>query len=202
MNAELRTFLACDLPVNVVDSIVRAQSLFVPEFPRFRWVKRANLHLTMHFLGNVSKEIILHVTEKLNPLFNTNLVIQVRLQEAGAFPRWTSPKVLWISLQGDLSQLQSLQKRTGDVLRDEGIFIDDRAFQPHITVARIPADYSPDLTSIMKIRDYFNDAKSTANSLFRDSFLLPSITLYTSLLTPQGPVYTPYASWKLTSHGI
>ena len=52
----IRTFIAVDIPQEIKMELDKAISELRPLAPEIRWVRAANLHLTLRFLGSISKE--------------------------------------------------------------------------------------------------------------------------------------------------
>ena len=52
----MRQFLAIELPAALRAELGRLQAALEPELRGWRWVRPANLHLTLRFLGEVPEE--------------------------------------------------------------------------------------------------------------------------------------------------
>lgn len=185
-----RAFMALDLPPQAIEMIREIQSRFRAGLPHFRWVSPQNIHLTLHFLGEITWDKILQLEERTRPLLSEQASFPARLGIMGVFPRWSDPRVLWLSLEGSLEPLFQLQKETGQIIKALGHPLESRAFSPHITLARIPAQATASEASLRELKAYSPDKE-------KNGFILSSLTLYSSELTPRGPVYTPCFSIKL-----
>ena len=183
-----RVFLALDLPLPVIERIGEIQSRFRSDWPHFRWVSPRNIHLTLHFLGDTPRHKIRQL-EGLGTLPSLQEAVSLRLGQLGVFPRWSDPRVLWLSVEGDLAPLIRLHKETGGFIRSLGLSSENRPFSPHITLARIPPQRLGSQANPEGLKDYALSGEY--------GFFLPSLTLYRSELTPGGPVYTPCFSCKL-----
>ena len=58
------------------------------------------------------------------------------LQAAGAFPNLRKPNILWLDFGGDLDMLAPLQRRIERAAQEAGFAAEERAFTPHLTIAR------------------------------------------------------------------
>lgn len=189
MSNLLRSFLAVDLPASAVEEITKVQSLLKSSYPRWRWVAPANLHLTLHFLGDKTPEELAEIVKHCLPILSGQKPVEVETGELGVFPNWLNPRVLWLSLEDKLGIIRMLQRKTGDILHSLGHIPDKKPFSPHITLARIHKDEYPVDAGLIRlaVRD-------------KTGFTIDSATLYTSILKPQGPVYTAYYRFNLTNH--
>jgi len=100
--------------------------------PAASWARPEALHLTLLFLGETGPGRVPALIEGLDRLSGRR-AIPVEISGAGFFPGRKRPRVAWIGLHppepiGDLAA----------ALRTEvGVEPDQRAFHPHLTLARI-----------------------------------------------------------------
>lgn len=96
-----------------------------------RWQHRADLHLTLHFLGQVEaarvEALRRLVLETQWPAF------ALVLDRIGHWPR---PQVLWAGAAEVPEALAELHRTLGERLRGLGHSPEARAFRPHVTLAR------------------------------------------------------------------
>ncbi len=102
----------------------------------YRWVDPSLLHVTLAFLG--SQPVAL-----LDDLRRVGVEVgadspggRLSLGGVGSFGPARAPRVLWFGLGGDVAVLQALQQRLAEALRGIGVRLEERAFSPHITLAR------------------------------------------------------------------
>jgi 2'-5' RNA ligase len=139
MTESWRVFCAIELPAEVrarlEDHILRLRKE-VPEAAA-SWSRVENIHLTLKFFGNVEVkriEKISAVTERVVKQFSR---FQIGVGETGVFPRPSRPQVLWIGVNDPSGQLSALQERFEDECAAEGFAQEDRAYRPHLTIARL-----------------------------------------------------------------
>jgi len=101
----------------------------------FRWVQAKNIHITLHFLGNVELPRVGQLTELLThglrqPAFRT------ATSHLGRFPSGGPPKVLWLGLGDGASELVRVYEELIVPIKQVGLAIEDRPFAPHLTLAR------------------------------------------------------------------
>lgn len=105
-----------------------------------RWTPRENVHLTLLFLGDTSVELIPQLKEQIIQAASNTSPFTLTLGEAGAFPSYHSPKILWVGLDGEVRKLMQFQGRIEGALRTLGFEPERRPFTPHITVGRTARD--------------------------------------------------------------
>lgn len=141
-----------------------------------RPVEPGNLHLTLVFLGRITRaqiERLLQTTPDLQyPPFTLDL------DRAGW---WSGPRVLWLAPALCPDPLSRLVEGLADVARRQGIALDERPFSPHLTIAR-------------KVREFAETAVFEPVKWRTGEFhLLESKSL------KSGVVYEPLAAWPLTA---
>lgn len=171
----MRTFVAVEISEQkIIDSITMTQSqLRVNAKP----VERQNLHFTLQFLGEVTKEIADKVSAALSEIEFSRFSLELR--GVGAFPSARSPRVIWIGTDRDGGDaLVSLAKRVEQALTVLG-FSADRPFKPHMTIFRI--------------KNRAGDTSAELERFGSASFGIQEISefkLKKSELTPKGPIYS------------
>ncbi len=135
----MRLFVALEIPSTVRDAFaalmndLRAlESKSSAKKPR--WVRPENLHVTLKFIGHVEPE-------KLDPIraalakANSEKPVDVRFRGLGFFPNDKRPRVLWAGVAGS-PDLASIARNVDAGLAKLGIPAEERAFTPHLTLAR------------------------------------------------------------------
>ena len=114
---------------------------------------------------------------------------EATLEGAGVFPPRGAPRVLWIGIGSGAPALIELQTVIAARVEALGLPIEDRAFHPHLTIARWresrPADRS--------------HALGAAPNGVVARVRIDGATLYQSRLSPSGPAYTALARANLTA---
>jgi RNA 2',3'-cyclic 3'-phosphodiesterase len=134
-----RLFVAIELPPHIRKQIKDHIDHLRAEFPEVRasWSREENLHLTLKFLGDVPVarvEELSRATEraarKVNPF-------ELAIKGCGAFPPKGQPRVLWIGIEDHSGSLARLHRALEDECTASGFERDNRAFHPHLTLARL-----------------------------------------------------------------
>ena len=96
-----------------------------------RWAHRADLHMTLHFLGQVAG-VYLNDLRQLGAQVRGD-GFRLTLDEIGYWPR---PQVLWAGPSAVPDALAALHQRLGAGLRELGFETEQRRYRPHVTLAR------------------------------------------------------------------
>ena len=99
------------------------------------WSPLDNLHVTTKFIGEWPKERLGELDRELAAL-TAREPFEVEIKELGWFPNERSPRVLWAGVHGG-DELTKLARQTEEQVLTLGIKKEDRAFAPHLTLARI-----------------------------------------------------------------
>ncbi len=189
-----RIFFALPLPAHTRREILHMARPILPE-QRFRVVPAENLHITMAFLGEVNDDELARVVQiarslDLLPTGATGIEDdQITINGAGAFPRLTKPRVVWLGIGDGADALRDIHARLVEKFDAAGLPYDPKPLRPHVTVAYVRKSRTGAGTE---------DADSLENamtSLRRDaasrewSFPLPTVRLYESRLLKTGAVY-------------
>jgi len=194
----MRLFIALDITDAIRDRI----SLFLAGVSGFapdaRWAKPESLHVTLKFIGETSEPGFEQIKNKLSAVQCGAAEIQFRGH--GFFPTAKSPRVFWIGLQAG-PPLAALAAQIDDKMAALGIPKEDRAFSPHLTLARIaggsgsprPSKTDGPNGTFQRLQEKLS-ARSTpefGTMTARDFFL------YQSQLSPKGSKYIKLAAFDL-----
>lgn len=180
----MRAFIAIELPESLKQTLARVQrQLECAE--RVAWVKPANMHLTLRFLGEVAESRIddLKVCMERAAAYSSFELVPKGL---GAFPNLHRPRVFWAGIEDKSRSLTELQKRLQAELEQAGFGREDHPFSAHLTLGRV--------------KD--SGTRTTQEALRRLDFSAPpfkvaEIVLMRSDLRPQGSLYTRLAAARL-----
>ena len=176
-----RLFVAIELPESARQFLVDLD----PKIQGVRWLDAGQMHLTLGFFGNVPEEVDLAFREKLGAIQFGAFFLPII--GAGAFPAKGWPKILWIGVGRGHPHLFQLHKRVNDAAIAAGLEADLRPWHPHITIARC-RDVAP-----QSLRSFLKSNVDLDAGLIR----VDSFHLYSSKLTPAGPIHTR----ELSVHG-
>jgi len=136
------------------------------------------MHLTLGFFGDVPEDVDAKFRDKLSAIHFG--VFFLPIAGVGTFPPKGPPKIIWIGIGRGHPHLFQLHKRVTDAALAVGLEPDLRPFHPHITLARC-RDVSP-----QSMRKFLQ----TNVDLDAGMVHVESFHLYSSQLTPAGPIHT------------
>lgn len=136
MSGLARLFVAVDLGAAVRDRVARAIGLARLAAPRARWVPADGVHLTLVFLGAVAGDRVPAIAAAIGRAAARHRAMEINVHGAGTFGRSSSPRVLWLGVDGEVRALTSLQRDVAGELEAIGFPREERAFAPHLTLAR------------------------------------------------------------------
>jgi 2'-5' RNA ligase len=151
------------------------------------WGRPENIHLTMKFFGNVDQAKAPVISSALARVVNDFSTIEIVVGGTGVFPRPSRPQVLWIGLDDPSGALSNLQRRLEDECAREGFSKEDRAFRPHLTIARVRKPQNANRLAEAHLRMEFRAVEIVLNEL----------VLFRSELSSKGSKYTPISRHRL-----
>ncbi len=100
------------------------------------WARRANLHLTLRFLGAaVDSSLIAPLIERLNAIARARAPFSVAARGIGAFPNLAHPRVIWAGLEAE--ELLALASCVETAAVESGFEAERRPYSPHLTIGRV-----------------------------------------------------------------
>jgi len=174
-----RTFLALPLPKEVHGYLFSFAKQIKNPKDAINWVKRANIHITLSFLGDTNSELIEEHATHFENLISKYSPIELGLMDTGIFPHANDPRVLWIGAAPYNEALNSFKSELNHIVKELGYEVDYRKFQPHITLGRVKS-----ITRKSKfIHDFLLEEVRDMN------FEVKQVKWFKSVLTPLGANY-------------
>ncbi len=132
----MRLFLAFSLSRTESRAVYAAcERLSAQEQAPLRWVPADRWHVTVVFLGEVAEHLLSLLAELLEPVVAEYQHLSLNLDRLVWFPKPSKARLL--ALAGEPGQqLQYLQQALSSELRRHGFSIEQRAWRPHLTLAR------------------------------------------------------------------
>ncbi len=191
MSANIRAFMAIELPADVKQELGRVSNLLAGQLPphtvlsrAVRWVQPGNMHLTLRFLGDTAVTQLLPLSQQLDQLAARHTPFSLQLERLGCFPNPKRPRVIWVGVAGDNQALLAVKQELDERLVPLGWAAEDKPFSAHLTIGRV-ADGQSKATS-RRIPPTFNWQLPISPL----PFTVHDIRLIESQLTPKGPLYT------------
>ncbi|MCB5245453.1 MAG: RNA 2',3'-cyclic phosphodiesterase [Candidatus Cloacimonadaceae bacterium] len=171
-----RTFIALEPPKTVFLNLKEKLNAFTST-QGVNWVKEQNLHLTLLFLGDVDSNRINELSVILEESAEKTSPFNLSLQGLELFP-YREPRLIWATLVQQDDSLLQWHKTLLKVIRRAGFEPDIKPLKLHITLGRIKTKLP-----ISKEREILE------SKVDKDFFSYDTLTLYRSILKPEGPVY-------------
>jgi 2'-5' RNA ligase len=182
---EVRSFIAVELPPEVKSTLARLQNrLKSGSRAPVKWVDPESIHLTLKFLGNIDTALIDKITAALGEACRGVRPFSLEINGIGVFPNERRVRVVWVGLAGETATLGQLQKRVDDGLAPLGFKAEARPFTPHLTLARVREQATPDE------RQALGQLVSHTSLESSGSLTVSALHLMRSQLTREGPIYT------------
>lgn len=176
-----RTFIALRVEPQkkMSDCILHLQDALCME--KIKWVDPDKLHITLHFLGDTSPELVSATGKILEETVPGFIAPEVSFRGMGLFRSIRDPRVLWIGMDPGriLPDLKSTLDRE---LAGVGFPAGERKFSPHLTLARIKN---------IKDRDVLEGLMKEYREYFYQKSRMKKLIYYESILRPGGPEYHP-----------
>ncbi len=153
------------------------------------WVRISNLHMTLRFLGDaVDSRKLAPLGEALAAVAAKTAPFTIVTRGTGAFPDLARPRVIWVGLVSD--ELVPLAERVEATAVECGFQPERRPYSPHLTIGRVRS-----LRGWRAARQALEDAAAREFGVSH----IETITLYRSILGPDGPTYEDLATFRLAS---
>ena len=147
----MRLFVALPVPVAPRKQIAEYCHTLAPAFVPGRpsWVLEENLHLTLHFFGELDQKGAATLQNLLEAEALNCPPLTLRIGNLSVLPSLRAPRVLYIhtSIEPE-APLFCLIDRLRIIASQIGAETDSRPWKAHLTLARLKEPWIPELTSL------------------------------------------------------
>jgi len=186
--AKIRSFLAVELPKEIIGKLGGVQDDLKPSGPYVKWVRPESIHLTLKFFGNIEEKIIDNISLVVKGVTSNTNVFNLEVIDIGVFPNMSRPKVIWVGVKFSDGTLDILQKEVGAGLEKIGFEHEGREFNPHLTLGRVKS---------LKEKRRLVEQIERFEGCELGSFKVEYLSLLKSDLRPTGAVYTKLRTFPL-----
>jgi len=130
----MRLFAAIDIPADIQDALRCFVDRLRP-VAKIGWSPIKNLHVTTKFIGEWPEPRLDEMKRALESVVVKG-AIDITVKGLGWFPSPRRPRVFWAGIEAG-EPLRALARATEEAVARLGIANDDRAYSPHLTLARI-----------------------------------------------------------------
>ncbi len=159
---------------------------------RLSWVPKGNFHVTLVFLGGVSKNMAFKLAENMTEAVELIRPFEMDIRHISYFPEDDKPpRVIWAGVYQPPEELIALHSRVRRLIRNSGMKPPMVDFTPHVTLARIRS--TKDLKAFQSMAETYRHTKCGKTKVSR-------LTLMESI-TGKGPaIYKPWRSVELPTN--
>lgn len=198
----MRLFIALDIEDAIrqrIAGFVEGVGGFAPDA---RWVKPESLHVTLKFIGEQPEPMLEEIKCALGTVSAS--AIEIRFRGYGFFPTLKAARVFWVGIEA-VPQLAALAGAVDEETARLGIPAEERAFSPHLTLARggtrgARSSGSPRWREGDSQNRSFQRLQEKLAALPTPEFgtmTAREFFLYQSRLSPKGSTYTKLARFAL-----
>lgn len=182
-----RSFIAVELDDEIRERLVRVQERLENTGGDLKMVEPENIHLTLRFLGDVSRSKLRAVEDVLNDISYPD-PFEIQVSSLGVFPNPSYIRVVWAGVDDGSEELKSIRSEIDQGLSGIGISSDDKDFTPHYTIARVKSGKAKE--KIRSLVENNSDRKW-------GEYVADEIDLMKSELTSEGPIYSTLETFEL-----
>jgi 2'-5' RNA ligase len=168
----MRVFIAIETSAELREKMAELQRQLATDGVKL--VEKENLHLTLHFLGEIDEHMKERVVQAMNKINCKKF--EMSCSGVGAFPSRNYMRVIWVAAEAP--ELRKIYEQLGGELSKLGFKKED--FSPHITLARVK--FLKDKNKLAKFLE--ENAETEIGNCVVDRVVLKKSTL-----TPKGPIY-------------
>lgn len=178
----IRLFTALSVPDDVAETLARRQV----GLPGARWRSADQLHITLAFHGEIDERRADDLAVELERAA-TGGPFEIVLSGVGAFGDGHRTRALWAGVEAN-ERLSVLAGRCHSAARRAAIPVEARDYRPHVTLAYFGPAADPG-----RIGGWIADH----NLLRSPPFRVDRFGLWSSVLTPDGSLYTLEREYRL-----
>ncbi len=178
---QVRAFLALELPNQALKFLDEILAVLKQSRADVRWTRSGSIHITMKFLGNIEVSRISDVERAIDPVVRSQAPFATSISGLGVFPNLRHPRVIWAGFDDSLGHLEKMAGLIDRELENLGFERETRPYSPHLTLGRTKTDEGQD-----RLVDLIRNLECKG-----PSFDVDRATLFQSILSPNGPRYSP-----------
>ena len=175
----MRLFIAWPLPDQVREQLGQLISLCKGKGASVKWVAAENIHLTARFLGDTEETLIPQINRVTDEVAGLSAAVNTEINRLGGFPNLKRPRVIWAGLGADCETLAAIARQVELRVRKLRYKPEKKSFKAHLTLGRVRRPQGLDA-----LTDFLNEYRFVSIPVLFDR-----LCLFSSTLTPKGPIY-------------
>ena len=136
MSDKVRLFVAVEIPDHHKRVVAELCERMNGTWPRARWVRPENRHITLKFLGWTQADRLSDIATAVREVAAAHVAGELRMTALGGFPNNRRLRVLWVGLEDPAGLLARLALDLEKAFEKLGWTPENRPFRPHLTLAR------------------------------------------------------------------
>jgi 2'-5' RNA ligase len=179
----IRAFLALDLDAASLRRVARVADRLrmASGAPSATWVPPGRMHVTLKFMGDLPTATVAPLSDALRLLMDRRPAPKATPFCLDAFPKVEQAHVIVVELLDPSGELSELAREVDRAAHDHGLAREQRAFRPHVTIARLKRPYDS--------RRWLRPDLAGASG----ECAVTALTLFRSDLAQAGPTHTSLA---------
>ncbi|MDD5131705.1 MAG: RNA 2',3'-cyclic phosphodiesterase [bacterium] len=184
----MRIFVGIDVNSGIKEKVAEVQEQLKLVEADVRWVAKENLHLTLHFCGEVSDKKAQDIIQVCRGIASEVPPFTLEIKYVGTFPPYGDPRIIWTGVEKGRDEAITLIEVTKRHLTLVTGVTEKKDISPHLTFGRIRTNRNIGVltTQLHKL----------ANLGFGEQ-VVDKILVMESKLKPTGPVYSVLEEIKL-----
>ena len=140
----IRAFFALDLDPTSLRRVARVADRLrmATGAPSAAWAPASQMHVTLKFVAELPVDAVVPLGDALAALVARELGPAPCAMRLDAFPRLDNARVVVIELRDESGALGKLAQRIDELTHEHGVPREERAFRPHVTLARLKRAYA------------------------------------------------------------
>ena len=192
---EIRSFLALELPTDVVRFLEDIINRLKRSGADVKWVNPNSIHLTLKFLGNINRSRIMEIRTSLNPILSVQPELELETTAVGAFPSLNQPRVIWVGVKeiSGNAELVKIVSQVEEAFYQMGFDKETKSFTPHLTLGRARSSRNKG-----ELAALINSTKSNVKL----RFVVNRAVLFQSILERTGALYRELSTFEFKKTGF
>lgn len=182
MGETIRAFIAIELTPELQEELSRVQAELKKSSADVKWIESKQIHLTLKFLGNISNRQAEETKKAMTKIAHHISTFRMSLSEIGAFPKIEYPRIIWVGVEEGRKQLKELNSMIENELGSLDFPKETKEFHPHVTLGRVKSSKNK-----LALKQHIESIGFVSHNEIE----IKQLTLFESILTPEGPLYTP-----------
>lgn len=188
----MRTFIALELPQELIAQVKEVQEQLKDAIAGVKWVTPQGVHLTLKFLGEISEDMVKQVEKVVQPVTQGYPPFLLRIKGVGGFPDLRRPRVIFLGVEQGALEVKALEEGLARALEGIGFPREKRPFSGHFTFGRVKEG---------KAGRELAEKLAPYQEFQLEPFMVGAVTLFKSELRPSGAIYTRLNQFPLGGGG-